>query len=312
MILSPQKIEEILNIIEFNHSMFIGANVGTDVLTPKDIKILKKFGINMSDIKVPFTPYEKQFYFGKLSQALGDKNTKKLKYEDFLQYLRRGQYEPLNLREKETLNLAKQRTYSHLKNLEQRVSQSVHEIIIQTSDKFRTEFEKVAKNSIKRAILERNSVSSIISEIGHKTGDWNRDLGRIAATEMQTIYEEGRAAEIEKRYGKDALVHKDVYLQACRFCIKFYCTNGLGSKPKLFTLDELRGNGSNIGRKQADWKPTLPATHPFCRCNIHAVQKGKIWNEDKKRFEYPKIDWDDPDRDKIGIKVTVNDKVFEV
>lgn len=312
MILNPFQIQEILKIIEFNHTLFIGQNIGKDILSPDDIKLLGKFGISLDDFDSFFTPYEQQFYFGRLSKALGDKNAKKLPYNDFLKYMRRGQYIPLNTREKETLKLAKQRTYTHLKALETRVVQTTSGVISQTSNKFRDQFEKVTKKSIERAILERDTIRSIVSEIGEKTGDWNRDLGRIAATEMQTVYEEGRAMEIENRTGKEALVYKEVYPQACRYCIKFYTTNGIGSKPVVFKLTDLRANGTNVGKKQVDWLPVVGPVHPHCRCELHEIPSGYTWSDEQQFFVPKKVDLNDPNRKKKGIKLTVGDKVYEI
>jgi hypothetical protein len=309
MILNPKQIEEILRLIEFNHTLFIGQNLGVDILSPDDKKLLNRYGIKIDDLRKDFSPYDKQYYFGRLSAALGDKNAKKLSYNDFFKYIRKGQYIPLNQREKDTLKLAKQRSYAHLKNLESRTVLTTSGIISQNSLKFREQFEKVAKKSIERAVLERDTISSVVSEIGNATGDWTRDLGRIAATEMQTVYEEGRAMEIERRGGADALVYKEVYPQACRFCISFYTTSGIGSPPKLFTLSELRANGSNIGRKQKDWLPVLGTVHPFCRCQLHTKPDGYVWDQSKQMFVPPAIDKNKP---KKGIKITVGDKVYQI
>lgn len=309
MIFTQQKIQEILRIIGFNHVVFIGQNLGVDTLTKNDVRLLKSFGIDLKDLKTSFTPYEQNFYFGRLAVVLGDKNAATLGYNDFKQYLRRGQYIPLNIREKASLSFAKQRSYSHLKNLGQRVEQTVSGIIISEDQARRDLFEATIKESVERAVLERDTINSIVSEVGHKTGDWSRDLGRIAATEMQYVYEEGRAAGIEKRYGKEALVYKEVYPQACRFCIRFYTTNGIGSKPKVFKLDELRANGTNIGRKQKSWQKTLGPIHPYCRCMIHYVEPGYIWDDEKQMFVPPKRDKGKP---KKGIKIIVGGEVFDI
>ena len=306
---TQQKIQEIFRIIDFNHTLFIGQNVGADILTKEDVKLLKQFGIDLKDLKTPFTPYEQNFYFGRLAAALGDKNAATLGYNDFKQYLRRGQYIPLNTREKASLNFAKQRTYSHLKNLDNKVAQNISGIVLNEGQSYRDLFEATVKGSVERAVVERDSVNSVVSEIGHKTGDWSRDLGRIAETEMAYVYEEGRAATIEKRDGKEARVYKEVYPQACRFCIKFYTTGGLGSKPIVFILSELRANGTNVGRKQRDWLPTLGPVHPHCRCMVHHVKAGYIWDDEKQMFVPPKRDKTAP---KKGIKITVGEKVYEV
>lgn len=309
MIFSKEKIEEILRVIEFNHTLFIGTGIGIDILTDEDRALLKKYGINMGDIKKQFTPYEQNFYFGRLASALGNNNASKLTYNDFLKYLRKGQYIPLSSREKASLDFAKQRSYSHIKNLGQRVTQDTSGIVMAEDQAVRDVYESTIKNSIERAILERDTVNSVVSEIGHKTGDWGRDLGRIAATEMQYVYEEGRAADIERSEGKEGLVFKEVYPQACRFCIKFYTTGGIGTKPVVFKLSELRANGTNIGRKQKDWLPTLGPVHPYCRCMVHKIKAGYVWDDEKGMFVPPKRGKDKP---KKGIRISVGDKNFDI
>jgi len=309
MLFTQQKIQEILRIIDFNHTLFIGTNVGTDVLTKEDVKLLKQFGIDLKDLKTPFTPYEQNFYFGRLAAALGDKNASTLNYNDFKQYLRRGQYIPLNTREKASLSFAKQRTYSHLKNLSSKVGGNISGIVLGKGQSYRDLFEATVKGSVERAVVERDTVNSIVSEIGHKTNSWSLDLGRIADTEMQYIFQEGKAAGIEKLGNKEALVYKTVYPQACRFCIKFYTTGGIGSKPVVFKLDVLRTNGTNIGKKQSQWLPTLGPVHPWCRCDLNHIKEGYIWSDEEQMFLPPKRDKNKP---KKGIRISVGEKVYEI
>ena len=41
-----------------------------------------------------------------------------------------------------------------------------------------------------------------------------------------------------------------------------------GVTPKVFKLSELIGNGTNYGKKQADWVATLGIIHPYCQCTL--------------------------------------------
>ena len=309
MIFGKEQIEEVLRIIDFNHTLFIGVNVGVDILTDEDRALLRRYGINTAEIRSDFTPFEQQFYFGRLAAALGDQNASKLDYNDFTKYLKRGQYIPLSQREKETLYFAKQRTYGHIKNLGQKVSQTVNGYIVEEDQALRDAYEATVKGSIERAVVERNAANGIVSEIGEKTGDWGRDLGRIAETEMQTVCEEGRAATIEKEEGRSAEVWKEVYPGACRFCIQFYTTGGIGSAPRVFKLSDLRANGTNIGKKQRDWKPVVSATHPFCRCQLNHKKPGYVWDKELNMFVAPEKE---KGKEKKGIKVRVGDKSFEI
>lgn len=277
MIFSEHQISEILRIIDFQHAFFIGTDISVDVLSESDKHILRQYGVEPEQLRTDFTPYEQAFYFGRLTTALKDQ-AGKVGYNDFLQYLRRGQYVPLSQKEQNALNYVRKQSYSHIKNLGQRIRQDVDRIIIEEDIKKRHEYERIIQGSLEEAIKKRGSVKDVVLSIGNKTKDWGRDLGRIAETEMQAAFETGRAEEIRKEYGDRAIVYKDVFPGACRYCIRLFTTNGIGSEPKLFKLEQLIANGTNIGRKVDDWKATIPPVHPFCFTNYRTpIYTSKGW-----------------------------------
>lgn len=94
--------------------------------------------------------------------------------------------------------------------------------------------------------------------------------------------EEGKAQHIVKsRPG--VLVYKKIQPDCCRFCRLLYTTDG--KTPRLFTVDELVSNGSNVGRRAGrpilkgegatEWLPVLGVVHPGCRCSLVAVTSKK-------------------------------------
>lgn len=98
-------------------------------------------------------------------------------------------------------------------------------------------------------------------------------------TEYQGVFNMGRVQSyMREGDGPNTLIYFDVYPAACRHCIRLYLTAGIGSEPKLFTAEELIGNGTNIGRRVADWKPTIiTAVHPFCYDDKVEVLTNKGW-----------------------------------
>lgn len=311
MLFTSTQIQDILYIIEKNHLIYAGVSIGFDVLSEYDKRILKDSGIDIDKISRDWTPFEQSFYFGRLSQLLNDQQVKKLKYNDFVKYLKKGQYIPLNSLEKDMLSIAKQRSYRHIKNLGRNIGEDVNGMVFEEDKKLRMRREKVTGKELERGIQERNSLSTIVREIGKKTGDWQRNLGRIVDTEFNTVMQEGRASQILREGGEEARVYKIVYPGACRHCIRLYLTGGIGSKPKVFLLKEIIDNGSNIGRKVAEWKPVVESTHPYCRCNLYHLEEGKEWNEETGRFEYPEKYETHIER-KSKVKVMVGDKEFLV
>lgn len=301
MIFTKKQIESLTEIIDFATSMFITTQMGEGSLSTYDKYILNKFGFDVKNIVSKYPPYYQSFLFGRLTSWLSDNQASKIAYSDFKKYLESNQYFPLTKKEKTLYQIAQDKSYKHIKNL---------------GDKRKDELTKqISDEDIRRelstAIKDRTSIQNIISNWGNKTGDWQRDYGRIAETEMNNIFQLGRATQIEEKQGRDQLVYKQVFDGACRFCIRDYLTAGIGSKPKLFKLDTLIANGDNIGKKVADWKPIVPSHHPWCRCNLHYVPKGSKWNEEKQMFEYPK-EYKRVVERKSKVIIHVGDKRFEV
>jgi len=301
------EIDNIVSLIEYHYSMMIFSSLGGESLSEVDKMLLQSYGVNIDEFKVDYPPYLQMFLLGRLTTILGDKNTLKLNKEDFDQYLKRGQFVPLSSREKEEYGISRQITYNHLKGLGGKVTGATRDILLEEQKK------QIISEEISEGIKNRKSVDSIISDLGHRTGEWDRDWKRIVVTEMQNIFSRGRAAEIEKKYGLEAKVYKSVFSGACRHCIRLYLTNGIGSEPKTFILKELIANGSNVGRKVEDWLPTIDATHPFCRCLLMQKFLGQVWDGVKGFFKYLS-DVVTPGKVKrlSKIKVTVGDKEFYV
>jgi hypothetical protein len=300
MIFEQQQIEKLLEIIDLHSSLFITSQMGEDVLSSFDKYILNKFGFDVKNIVQKYPPYFQNFIFGRLTSWLSDNQASRIVYSDFKKHLETGQYFPLTNQEQNLYSIAKKRSYSHIKNLGSKMKETLTTNIS----------EEDVRRELSESISKRKSIQSIISEWGNKTGNWQRDYGRIAETEMNSIFNLGRATQFKERHGEDSKAYKTVYSGACRHCQRLYTTAGVGSKPRIFTLEQLILNGSNIGRKVADWKAVIDSTHPFCRCMLKTIPPGTEWDEDKKMFLYPEK-YERKIERKSKVIITVGDKKFE-
>jgi hypothetical protein len=287
MIFTAEQVTELLNILEYHHLFVFSTNFGVDILSDADKSLLKSFGVDIAKISKETPLYEKMFLFGRLSGLLRDEQVSTIDYNNFLLFVKSGQYIPLNKREKFELEIAKRKTYTHLKGLKEKAKGEFESIIIGEEQRRRQEYETAIQEETEKGVADRKSTQKIVSELGHRMGNWLHDWNRITQTEMNNIFQQGRAEVFREIGGEDTLVYKSVYPGACRHCIRLYLTRGIGSKPIVFKLSDLIKNGTNIGRKVIDWLATLTGIHAFCRCHLIRVPKGYVWSEEKQKFVMP-------------------------
>ena len=315
MIFTPEELQRLFNIIDFRFAKIAADVLGDKVLSKQDILLLDKYAPKWRNELKKFPPYYQSYLFGRLSGVLSKKQLDSLSYKDFEGYLTKMQFEKPTQLDMSAYEISLKKTYSYLKGIGDRVktqlgsSVSNQEMQILVEKQRQKDLETI-KEELSRGVLEKKSVPQIVSDIGHKLDEWQHDWGRVVETEMQNIYELGAAQRIAKEHGIDAKVYKTVYGGACNFCIRFYTTNGIGSKPRIFKLADLMANGTNVGRKQKDWLPTVGPVHPFCRCVINWLPDDYIWSDERQRFEMKPYKRKIERRSKVTI--TVGDKKFEV
>jgi hypothetical protein len=309
MLFTTEEIQSLISIVDYNQTFLAIEILGKDVLDDWDKYVLKLNGIDIDQIQQKGMPmYMQSLMWGRLSAQLQEKDAKDINFQDFEKYVKRGQYIPLSKREQAEYEIARQKTYGHLKGLGTKIKNDINSILTEEVQSTRDEFEKVIGEELQRGVLERKSTTSIVSEIGRRTEVWNHDWVRIVETEMNNVFQQGRAQTIRETKGGDSIVFKDVFSGACKVCIKVYLTNGIGSQPILFKLSELEANGDNIGLKQSDWKPTLSGVHPFCRCHLRSLPEGYKWDEEKEKFTPQKEEIERRVERKSKIKITIGDK----
>lgn len=279
MLFNNEQIQEILSLVDFRFADLVWKIFGPSHLTSQDKENLKKHGIDPGSLVKKIPPYWANWMFGLLSGKLSDYQTKQISYKDLLDYLARRQYETPSKREIEEYEMACNRTYGYLKGLGDKMKKDISSYISDSELRMRMEQERTIKEGVKRGIVERDTTKLIAAKISNQLNDWSRDWNRIVETEYQGVFNMGRVQSyMREGDGPNTLIYFDVYPAACRHCIRLYLTAGIGSEPKLFTAEELIGNGTNIGRRVADWKPTIiTAVHPFCYDDKVEVLTNKGW-----------------------------------
>jgi len=287
---TPQQISDLLDLLNKQNLIFISSKLGYNYLTEEEREKLLKFGIN------PYHLYKESndvtlmsFHFGLVSDFIGNKDSKDIKYNDLKEYFEKGQHIPLTAIERNTIDSIKKQYLGDIKANNGQIFKDINNIISTNEKNNRLAYEKVIRDEVQKGILMKKTSSEIARDIARKTGDWSRNFKRIVDFISHTAFDEGRAASIADKYGDDALVYKSVHTGACIYCVKAYLTGGIGSDPKIFKLSQLKVNGNNIGRKASEFKPVIGSHHPNCRCTLHYYNPNYQWNVKDQVFNISKI-----------------------
>jgi hypothetical protein len=64
----------------------------------------------------------------------------------------------------------------------------------------------------------------------------------------------------------------------CKHCDRLY--NGPDGNPRIFPLSTLVANGTNVGKKTAEWQAVIGTIHPHCSCQLLRIPDGYGFNKE--------------------------------
>lgn len=288
MILTPDQLHDIMEILDRQMIMFVGESLGPEMLSDEERRRMASFGIDPDTLYDPTKdPVVINYHLGMISDIMGSRKTQGMTYDELKRYIASGQNIDLTPRERASINNVKTQSLADIRAAKGRIFADINNIATQQFGTSRAAQEEFIRNEIVNGLEKRDSVKKIATELAKKTGDWSRDFSKSVKYISHTALNEGRAAMMERRFGDNNVkIYFHVQPGACDHCVKHYLTGGVGSEPKIFTLKELQANGTNIGRKVRDWRPTLGAMHPHCRCLATEYVEGEEW--DGEKFVFPK------------------------
>lgn len=266
MIFTASQISDMLSILKKYELMFIANQLGTDFLTAADKAILLAAGIDVDQFKNAQGIIEHAFLFGILAEAIGDARAKKMNYKQFQKFLKSKNFIPLTEEEELALQNVKQRAYTDITNLSNRMTGAFRNVVLKNNQEQLLLAQKIVRDKAVTAIELRQGATKLAQELADAAQSWDTDWLRVAYYILHEAYNTGRSQSILKNNGADAEVYFDVFPKACKKCKELYLEDpdDENSRPKIFKLKDLIANGNNIGRKQADWLPTIGPIHPYC------------------------------------------------
>ena len=179
--------------------------------------------------------------------------------------------------EQRALSWSRQNAATYVQNLGTRVAHDLTVNLHNVDREAQRRQEEAIRNEVAVSVSRRDTWKELASNLGHATDDWARDLHRVAATEIQAAMHHGMVSAMKEKGGANQLVAKQPSDDACAHCKRLHLKGGV---PRIFKLEELEANGTNVGRKAPAWKAIVGPTHPWCSCVLIEVPDGWGFDED--------------------------------
>lgn len=290
MIMSFQQIQDVISILKQHQYVLIAEQLGTNYLTDAEKAVLLAAGVDLNQFTNSQGIIEHAFLFGMLAEAIGDQRAKNMSYQQFKDFLKSGNFVPLTEAEEYALEQVKNRAYTDITGLGNRIAAGATNMIIRANSQQQAQIRDIIKQKAIDAVKYRKTATQLASSIGHAVDEWERDWLRISAYVLHEAYNYGRARTVFKEHGEDAEVYFDVLEGACKWCRELYLTDpdDVTSEPILFKLKDVLANGNNIGRKPQDYLPTVSPLHPYCRCQINHRNPKFDWDAETRSFTKPR------------------------
>ena len=262
--ITAAQIDRITQIIK-NHMDVIGY-ITTGLSNPPSY-LIKKLGLPLSITNLVTTAYQ----YGKLGVLQG----KNLASMGITEVNRLLQDITLTKAQQHSVEQVKMKAQQAIDSLTQKIITSVTTAALNSDLKMWSVVQKV----VPTALHHDTPRYQVIQQLREQSGDWKRDWHRVAQTEMWDAKLQGEAEAIVNGESPlsddkgDTMVYKRPAPDACAKCKQLYLEND-GVTPRVFKMSHLLSNGTNYGKKQSDWVPTLGTVHPNCCCTLNTKPKG--------------------------------------
>lgn len=273
MLLTEEQLYQIRQIVMDHHSAFVVNTISPSAVAPEILQRLKDKGL----VNVKVNSIEDAYLYGQVLAMMDDPKFATMTYEQFQQHIQKNPV-PLSPIETQAVKFAQLQAGQHCVGLGNRVGATVGSAAIEADAFQRQKLRDVIKTKTAENIAKRESLKKLKSELGWASRDWARDWQRIANTEKQNAMQRGVADHYGKRFGGDVRVAKRPMPDACKHCKRLHI--GPDGQPRIFKLSELESNGTNVGRKAADWKAVVGTVHPHCQCQMVRIPTGWGFDED--------------------------------
>jgi len=165
------------------------------------------------------------------------------------------------------------------------------DIVTEADAELRQERLDQLREATGEALATHQDPEKLAVDMMRITDDWEHNWERIARTEIQAAYNDGRVLDALENYGAETQIARFPEKGACAQCQELLThSNGV---PIVWPIEQLIENGTNVGKPRSAWKASIYPLHPNCRCDTVVVPPGLVVDRDgrmKRPEEMENID----------------------
>lgn len=280
MALSKTQLEQVLDAIKRHFNGFVFEAIGERALLPSEIAQLQRLGLLKDSVRNMIAD---PIAVGRLVALVPPTRRAALTLDEALHAAK--QILPLTPVEKKAIEFAQEHAGIYISG--------IRDMVLRDTSAASSRASGAALNAVRQGVAEAVATRQTVSELKTRLFDVidnrSRDWTRIAHTEINTALQQGVHSEILNQGGPDQLVYKRPAPDACQHCRRVYLKDGV---PRVFKISDL--SDSNVGKRAADWEPTIGSVHPWCGCQLHVIPEGYGFKQArtvKQDFEFDGVSY---------------------
>lgn len=275
-LVNPSLFQKIRDAIFRRHTAFLLSVFGPKTVSSDEAQALKAAGIVVGPNNT--VSIADAYAYGQVVGAIESQGIEDWDQGQVDAWVARHPQAPLSAAELAAIDRAQASAALYVRGLGNVIEKETGQVIIDADHELAAAMRSTIRGQVVAGIEARSTAAQVKSALGHKTGDWTRNLSRIAITETHNALTQGVLDGFRRIDGDDARVSFRPAPGACKHCIKLHI--GPDGAPRIFKLSQLAPPGANVGRKASDWQPSMGGVHPHCQCASIRVPRGWAFDED--------------------------------
>lgn len=267
VIISKENIARIKEIVKKNYRKLGITLLGNSIYTKAEIDELKALGIDTSNkSSIMDTAYNHNFL-----NPEGEP-TAPTSVEDMQSQQSVPGIKPEGEAHEYAVEHANENVAQLIEKLGTDVSTKLEGLIRDSNTQYKANaLQNLDRSDMADELVKEGMIGQIKSKLRDAAKDSGRDWNRVATTEISNVIgiasTDRIVAKNQDKSMDEVYVYRIVVNDAklCKYCKRFYLDND--GSPKVYKLSTLLGNGSNYGKKTAEWNAVIMATHPNERCS---------------------------------------------